>query len=42
MLFGFKGQVSDEGRLQSSTEEEEKEQEEQKERRTGEVSLQVF
>ena len=38
-LIGLKGQVPDEGRIQSSTEEEEEDQEEQKERRTGKVSL---
>ena len=39
LIIGFKGQVPDEGRVQSSTEEEEEDQEEQKERRTGKVSL---
>ena len=35
----LKGQVPDEGRVQSSTEEEEEDQKEQKERRTGKVGF---
>ena len=38
LIIGLKGQVPDEGRIQSSTEEEEEDQEEQKERRTGKVN----